>query len=132
MRSYKTGRGFLIHPNLYHTRRRDEYEPLLPGPNDLTVQKIVERMNRIYVGDIVKFNSYKACYTASQVGRHAATIPATGTVAEHCGGYLMIRLRNGVVESCNYYDILSVNGKHWPYGMKRANVLTDMIAGGDE
>ena len=125
MKNYKTGRGVEIHPNLYRSSRQwIKYETYDPGPHDLTVQKILERMNAIYVGDRVKFNSMKACYTASQVGRHSATIPAIGEVVEHCGGYLMLRLRNGLLESCNYYDILSVNGKTWPYSIKRADSLS--------
>ena len=125
MKNYKTGRGVEIHPNLYRSSRQwIKYETYEPGPHDLTVEKILERMSRIYVGDRVKFNSMKECYTASQVGRHSATIPAIGEVVEHCGGYLMLRLRNGLLESCNYYDILSVNGKTWPYSIKRADSLS--------
>ena len=128
MKNYYTGRGLEIHPNLYHAPKNVgtwfNYEPLSPGPQDLTVNKILERMSRIYVGDKVKFNSMKECYTASQVGRHGSTIPAVGTVVEHCGGYLMIQLRHGLMESCNYYDILAVNGKTWPYTIKRADTLS--------
>ena len=128
MKNYYTGRGVEIHPNLYHTHKNGmawyNYEPLEPGPHDLTEQKIADRMSKIFVGDRVKFNSMKECYAASQVGRHGATIPAMGEVVEHCGGYLMLRLRNGLLESCNYYDILAINGKTWPYTIKRADTLT--------
>ena len=125
-RNYYTGRGLEIHPNLYHTSKRSlfgKYELNPPGPNDLTEQKILERMNHIFVGDKVKFYSMKECFVAAQVGRHSATIPAIGTVVEHCGGYLMLKLRNGLLESCNYYDILAVNGKGWQYTMKRTDVI---------
>lgn len=125
-RNYYTGRGLEIHPNLYHTNKRSlfgKYELHPPGPNDLTEQKILERMNHIFVGDKVKFYSMKECFVAAQVGRHSATIPAIGTVVEHCGGYLMLKLRNGLLESCNYYDILAINGKGWQYTMKRTDVI---------
>lgn len=124
MKNYKTGRGLEIHPNLYRSSKQwIKYEILDPGPNDLTVEKILERMNHIFVGDKIKFYSMKECFVAAQVGRHSATIPAIGTVVEHCGGYLMLKLRNGLLESCNYYDILAVNGKGWQYTMKRTDVI---------
>lgn len=119
MRNYKTGKGVEIHPNLYRSSRQwIKYETYDPGPNDLTVQKILERMNAIYVGDRVKFNSMKECYTASQVGRHSATIPAIGEVVEHCGGYLMVKLHK-LVETVTYFDIIAVNNKKWPWYIRK-------------
>lgn len=94
--------------------RKEEYGPVPPRPGDLTVDIITERMSRIFVGDKIKFDSYKECFTASQVDRHNSTIKAIGTVVEHCGGYLMVQLRRGLLESVNYFDIESVNGHSFP------------------
>ena len=121
---------------VYHAlqkRRREkkkEYMPIPPGPNDLTVEKIMDRMSRIYVGDMIKFDSMKACYTVNQVDRGSTTIIAVGTVAEHCGGYLMVRLEHGLLESVNYFDIISVNGKSWPWHIKR-DCQPEVIVVGD-
>jgi hypothetical protein len=88
--------------------------PILPGPRDLTVEKILKRMERIHVGDVIRFDSMKECYTADQVDRHSATIKADGVVVEHCGGYVMVKLRRGLLESVNYFDIEKVNGHGFP------------------
>ena len=84
--------------------------PMPPGPNDLTEEKILKRMSRIHVGDVIRFDSMKECYTADQVDRHSMTIKADGVVVEHCGGYVMVKLRRGVLESVNYFDIEMCNG----------------------
>lgn len=94
--------------------------PIKPGPKDLTEERILKRMARIFVGDRIRFDSYKACYTADQVDRHGSTIKAEGTVIEHCGGYVMVRLRNGLIESVNYFDIEQVNGHGFPGYITRA------------
>lgn len=88
--------------------------PMLPGPRDLTEEKILKRMSRIHIGDVIRFDSMKECFTADQVDRHSATIKADGVVVEHCGGYVMVKLRNGVLESVNYFDIEKVNGRGFP------------------
>jgi hypothetical protein len=88
--------------------------PIPPGPHDLTEEKILKRMANIYIGDVIQFDSQKECYTNDQVDRHSSTIKARGVVAEHCGGYLMVRLRRGLLESVNYFDIEKVNGHGFP------------------
>ncbi len=85
-----------------------------PRPCDLTVDKILDRMKNIHIGDKIKFDSMKECYTTSQLDRHSATIKTIAPVVEHCGGYVMVRLRNGLLESVNYFDIESVNGHGFP------------------
>jgi len=104
--------------------RKRQYTPIPPGPNDLTEQKIAERMSRIFIGDRIKFDSEKECYSSNQVDRGGSTIKAIGTVAEHCGGYLMVRLEYGLLESVNYFDIESVNGKAWPWYLRKDGHLT--------
>ena len=71
---------------------------------------MVKRMSRIHIGDVIRFDSMKECFTADQVDRHSMTIKADGTVVEHCGAYLIVRLRRGVLETVNYRDIEAVNG----------------------
>ena len=117
---YKRTGGDTVYRAYERTKRemRREFRPVDPGPNDLTPQKIAERMNRIYVGDRITFDSMKACVTASQCDRHSSYIKATGTVVEHCGGYVMVKL-NRLLESVNYFDIETVNGKRWPYYIKK-------------
>ena len=105
---------------VYHAFKRGQYKresfvPLPPGPNDLTAEIIADRMKNIYVGDKITFDSMKECFTALQVDRHNSTIKATGTVVENCGGYLMVKLKHGLLESVNYFAIESVNKKRWPW-----------------
>jgi len=88
--------------------------PIPPGPHDLTEEKILGRMANIHIGDVIQFDSQKECYTADQVDRHSSTIKARGVVEEHHGGYLMVRLRRGLLESVNYFGIQSVNGHSFP------------------
>ena len=105
----------------YERRRREkrrEYQPVPPGPNDLTVEKILERMNRIYVGDRITFDSMKACDTSAQCDRNSSTIVYTGTVVEHCGGYLMVKLHK-LIETVTYFDIIAVNNKKWPWYIRK-------------
>lgn len=105
----------------YERRKREkrkEFIPLPPGPNDLTAQKIADRMSKIYVGDRIVFDSMKACITSNQCDRHSSYVKATGTVVEHCGGYVMVKL-NRLLESVNYFDIEAVNGKRWPWYLKK-------------
>ena len=71
---------------------------------------MVKRMSWIHIGDVIRFDSMKECFTADQVDRHSMTIKADGTVVEHCGAYLIVRLRRGVLETVNYRDIEAVNG----------------------
>ncbi len=85
-----------------------------PGPKDLTAEKIEKMMQAVKVGDEITFDSMKECYLSNQVDRHNSTIKATATVVEHCGGYVMVRLRRGVLESVNYYGIQKVNGISFP------------------
>ena len=85
-----------------------------PRPQDLTVEKILDRMKTIYRGDKITFDSYKECYAANQVDRHGSTIKATGTVVENCGGYLIVKLKRGLLETVNYFGIESVNGHRFP------------------
>lgn len=80
-----------------------------PRPQDLTVDKIVKNMSDIRVGDIVTFESMKECYSSDQVAR-SGYIRATGEVVENCGGYLMVKLQRGLLESVNYFGIYAVNG----------------------
>lgn len=89
--------------------RKNEFAVMLPGPNDLTEQKILERMNRIFVGDKITFDSMKCDRATSQ-----SCATTRGTVVEHCGGYVMVKLHN-VIESVSYFDIRTLNGKTWPY-----------------
>ena len=84
-----------------------------PGPHDLTAKKIEERMKYIKPGDIIHFDSMKECYYSNQVDRHVTTVRATGEVVENCGGYLMVKLRRGVLESVNYFGIFAVNGSRF-------------------
>lgn len=87
-----------------------DLKTVAPGPTDLTEDKIEERMAFIQPGDIITFDSMKECFTTDQVNRYTATIKATGEVVENCGGYLMVKLRRGLLESVNYFGIESVNG----------------------
>lgn len=83
---------------------------IAPLPTQLTADVIEERMAFIKPGDVVTFDSMKECFTSDQVDRFTATIKATGEVVENCGGYLMVKLRRGALESVNYFGIESVNG----------------------
>ena len=83
---------------------------IAPLPTQLNADVIEERMAFIKLGDVVTFDSMKECFTSDQVDRFVATIKATGEVVENCGGYLMVKLRRGVMESVNYFGIESVNG----------------------
>ena len=85
----------------------------LPGPRDLTAEKIESRMAFIKPGDKVRFDSYKECYSLEQLDRHGNTIKVIGTVVENHGGYLAVRLRKGLIEYVNYFSIESVNDKHF-------------------
>lgn len=95
-------------------RHKRSFGPVKPGPQDLTEEIILKRMSRIQVGDTIRFDSYKECFVAEQVDRHGMTIKAEGKVVEHCGGYVMVRLRRGLVESVNYFDVEAVNGRGFP------------------
>lgn len=108
---YKRTGGDTVYRAYERTKRemRREFRPVDPGPNDLTAQKIAERMNRIYVGDRITFDSMKCGNATSQSSAKAA-----GRVIEHCGGYVMVKL-DRVIESVTYFDIESVNGKKWPW-----------------
>lgn len=88
----------------------NDYRAVAPDSMHLTADKIVERMAFIQPGDVVTFDSMKECFSADQVDRFTATIKANGEVVENCGGYLMVKLRRGVLESVNYFGIESVNG----------------------
>jgi hypothetical protein len=93
---------------------KSKYGPIPPGPQDLTEEKILKRMARIHIGDVIRFDSMKECFTADQVDRHSGTIKADGVVVEHCGGYVMVKLRRGLLESVSYFDIEKVNGHGFP------------------
>lgn len=80
-----------------------------PRSIDLTVDKIVKAMSVIKPGDLVNFDSYKGCNEACGVAR-SNSIRTKGEVIENCGGYLMIKLPKGIIESVNYFDIYAVNG----------------------
>lgn len=84
-----------------------------PRPQDLTPEKILDRMKNIKIGDEITFDSFKECFRAAQLDRHSATIKVTARVVEHCGGYLMVKLKRGILESVNYFDIEAVNGKRF-------------------
>ena len=99
-----------------------------PGPHDLTAKKIRDRMKRIKLGDVIRFDSIKECYGSEQMDRHSATIKANGVVVEHCGGYVMVRLHNGVLESVNYFDIEAVNGHSFPGYIKRTQTTMSLNA----
>lgn len=115
--TFKHTDGDAVYHALQKSKRekKREYLPLPPGPNDLTAEIIGERMSRIYVGDRITFDSVKECFISTQVDRGGSTIKASGTVVEHCGGYVMVKLRYGILESVNYFGIESVNGKRWPW-----------------
>ena len=106
---------YSYHSSFFDKRKKaEDYAPVPPRTQDLTEQKIADRMAKIFPGDMIKFDSYKEAYTASQVDRHGTTIKAVAPVVEHHGGYVMVRLRNGLLESVNYFDIQSVNGHSFP------------------
>ena len=107
-------------------KRRKHVGPVPPGPNDLTEEKILKRMRDIHIGDVIRFDSQKECFTVEQVDRHSSTIKADGIVVEHCGGYVMVKLRHGVIESINYFDIEKVNGHGFPGYIKRNSLLTSL------
>lgn len=119
----------LMEQNLVRKYRKNEYGPVYPRPGDLTVDIILERMSQIYVGDRVTFDSFKECLVAEQVDRHNTTISATAPVVEHCGGYVMVKLRNGLMESVNYFDIMAVNGHSFPGYIKRDSLDSKRIEG---
>lgn len=131
--TYKRVDGDAVYHALQQRKRdrREEYRVLDPGPNDLTAEKIAERMSRIFVGDKITFDSIKECFTASQVDRHGSTIKASGRVVEHCGGYVMVQLKHGLLESVNYFGIESVNNKKWPWyidpGTTIDSILTEEV-----
>lgn len=87
-----------------------EVANVAPRPEHLTADKIEKRMEFIKPGDLIHFDSMKECYESKHVDRYASTIHATGEVVENCGGYLMVKLRNGLLESVNYFGIFAVNG----------------------
>jgi hypothetical protein len=107
-------------------QRRKEPGPVAPGPRDLTEEKILKRMRDIRYGDVIRFDSHKECFTAEQVDRHSSTIKADGIVVENCGGYVMVNLRHGVLESVNYFDIEKVNGHGFPGYIKRTSLMTSL------
>ena len=102
--------------------------PIPPGPNDLTEEKIINRMKMIHIGDVIRFDSMKECFTSDQVDRHSTTIKANGIVVEHCGGYVMVRLRNGVMESVNYFDIELVNNHGFPGYIRRSQTSASLAS----
>lgn len=127
--TFKRVDGDAVYHALQKSKRekKREYIPLPPGPNDLTAEKIGERMSRIFIGDKITFDSTKECFTADQVDRGSSTIKANGTVVEHCGGYVMVRLAHGLLESVNYLGIESVNGKRWPYYVDPKNNIDSVL-----
>ena len=102
--------------------------PVYPRPQDLTEEKILKRMSRIHIGDVIRFDSQKECFSADQVDRHCATIKADGRVVEHCGGYVMVKLRRGLLESVNYFDIEKVNGHGFPGYISRAQSAASLAS----
>jgi hypothetical protein len=92
---------------------REQFRVLDAGPNDLTAHKIVDRMAHIMIGDEILFDSMKEAFDSTQVDRHSSTIKAVGTVVEHHGGWLLVRLARGLTEPVNYFGIEAVNGKRW-------------------
>lgn len=121
---------YSYHSSFFNEKRRsDEYKPVPPRPQDLTEEKILQRMSRIFIGDMIKFDSHKECYTAWQVDRNSTTIKTVAPVVEHCGGYVMVRLRHGLLESVNYFDIESVNGHGFPGYIRRVSQAETPIEG---
>lgn len=102
--------------------------PVPPGPSDLTVDLMLKRMEQIKIGDVIRFDSMKECFTADQIDRHGSTIKADGTVVEHCGGYVMVRLRNGLIESVNYFDVEAVNHHGFPGYIKRLQTTASLAS----
>ena len=102
--------------------------PVQPGPKDLTEELILKRMAQIHIGDVIRFDSTKECFTADQIDRHSSTIKADGTVVEHCGGYVMVRLRRGLIESVNYFDIEAVNHHGFPGYVKRIQTTASLAS----
>lgn len=120
---------YSYHSTLYHDKKRvEEFVPVPPRPQDLTEQKIADRMAKIFPGDVIKFDSYKACYTADQVDRHGTTIKCLAPVIEHHGGYVVVKLRNGLTETVNYFDIESVNGHSFPGYIKKPSQIETQIS----
>lgn len=97
---------------------------VMPGPNDLTPELIAERMSDIKLRDTIEFNSIAACHDYSQMLRHGAKIVARGTVVEHFGGSVLVKLRK-VTEAVSYFDIRRVNGKPWRWYVGDDDVLEE-------
>ena len=118
----------------FKQQQRKKFIVMDPGPRDLTAEKIEERMSTIHLGDQILFDSMKECYDILQLDRHSSTIKAVGEVVEHCGGYVMVKLKRGVLESVNYFSIQAVNGKRWnwyvdpktDYAKKGRNLIPDL------
>ena len=108
--------------------RRRFTGPVPPGPHDLTEEKIAKRMSGIRIGDTIRFDSIKECFTTDQLDRHSMTIKADGKVTEVCGGYVMVRLRRGVIESVNYFDIEAVNGHGFSGYIKRSQSTASLAS----
>ena len=94
--------------------RRRYLGPVAPRPQDLTEEKILRWMSRIHIGDVIRFDSMKECFTADQVDRHSSTIKADGIVTDIFGAYVSVQLHRGLTEYVNYYGIEKVNGHGFP------------------
>ena len=79
----------------------------------MELSKIFEMMSTIKPGDKIDFNSYGACYNASQLGRSGgSTVRAAGTVLKVYPRYVLVRLK--VARECVHWgSIRKVNGSNW-------------------
>ena len=66
----------------FRKRRRIKWAD--PGPFDLTLKKVRERMEKIRIGDRINFYSIGECFTLSQLDRHNTSDPVTQAL--HCSG----------------------------------------------
>lgn len=80
----------------------------------MELNKIYKMMAGIKPGDKIDFNSYGACYNASQLGRSGgSTVPAVGTVLKVYPRYVLVKLKVAR-EGVHWGSIKKVNGIGWP------------------
>ena len=107
----------------FRKRRRIKWAD--PGPFDLTLKKVRERMEKIKVGDVIEFYSIAECFMLIQVDRHNTKIPAKGTVVSIPSHrrFVTVELRRGVRESVSCFDIEKVNGVPNPLFVKGGDCI---------
>jgi hypothetical protein len=107
----------------FRKRRRIKWAD--PGPFDLTLKKVRERMEKIRVGDVIRFYSIAECFTLSQLDRHNTKIPAVGRVVAIPSHrrFIVVELPKGVRESVSCFDIEKVNGVPNPLFVKGGDCI---------